>query len=257
MLSVLAYGGGVQSTALLVLIIEGKMARPDLILMSDTGSEMPETLAVMERAAEECLKADIPFEIVKSKKGALHEAYKARSRLPIASSRLCTATWKREPMDHAIKRHLGASPSDRLPAGSAIVWFGITTDERGRATGSPRKWIGARYPLLEMDLSRDDCAAILEGYGWGGVVKSGCFLCPFKRKRDWLELRINHPALFKEAKDMERAKLDDIGGVGFLAVGTLDRLDFDATLDQWTPGDPVAEHRTCKGGPDGAGGCFL
>ena len=74
-LEVLSYGGGTQSTAMLVLIKQGKLPKPDLVLHADTGSELPETVAFIEEAKKLCESIDLPFHIVRSHRGALHDDY--------------------------------------------------------------------------------------------------------------------------------------------------------------------------------------
>lgn len=241
---VLAFGGGVQSSALLQLCIEGRFERPDAVIFSDTGSEMPETYAQVERAAAAAAAAGIAFEVVQSERGPLHSAYREREGLPVVGIRTCTSEWKRRPINRHVRGVLGLEKGERASAHAAEIWLGITTDERGRAHAGA-KWMVSRYPLLELGLSRRDCEGINEAAGWGDVRKSGCFCCPYQSKKDWSSLRVTHPDLFNIAKEMERAALDR-RGMGFFDKPslTLDRFDFNTTLDDWAP--------KCEG----PGGCF-
>ena len=47
-LQVLSFGGGVQSTAMLLFIKDGLLPQPDIIIHADTGAEMPETIKHIE-----------------------------------------------------------------------------------------------------------------------------------------------------------------------------------------------------------------
>ena len=50
-LEVLSFGGGVQSTAMLLMVHEGILPRPDVVMFADTGSELPETIEHIEKNA--------------------------------------------------------------------------------------------------------------------------------------------------------------------------------------------------------------
>ena len=75
-LQVLSFGAGTQSTAMLILSAEGHLKKPELVIFADTGSETAETYAHVEEWAKPfCKENEIPFEVVQSSKGALHEFY--------------------------------------------------------------------------------------------------------------------------------------------------------------------------------------
>jgi len=214
------------------MVLAGEHERPDFVVFADTGSERPQTIATVERAKLECEAMGIPFEIATPQRGPLHLAYMDKQRLPIVQSRLCTTEFKRTPIHHAIKRHLGVEPSEVLPPGSVVQWIGISTDERHRAKPSPLKWALSRFPLLDLDMSRDDCIEVLNRLEWAGVEKSGCFCCPFQSAKGWVDLRIREPELFEISKAMESLSIA-AGKSGFLHNGTLERFDFNRTLEDW------------------------
>jgi len=56
---VVSYGGGTDSTALLIEA-HRRGIRPDLILFADTGSEMPHTYAYLPVVAEWCARVGFP-----------------------------------------------------------------------------------------------------------------------------------------------------------------------------------------------------
>jgi len=74
--------------------------------------------------------------------------------------------------------------------------YGITTDERIRATAkgtnkTPRSnsWQKATYPLLDMDMSRDDCIRWLMQNDYEVPAKSACFMCPYRNDASWLAMK--------------------------------------------------------------------
>lgn len=207
-LKVLSYGGGTQSTAMLILIKLGKIPCPDIIIHADTGSELPETVEFIETAkkyAEDVLK--IPFAITKSHRGSLHMDYMKNGNIPIIGSRSCTGNFKIFPQRRLMREIVG-----RKNKHLAICMVGITRDEKKRRTESDVQWATLSYPLLDdFPYTRKECILLNNLNGWD-VKKSGCFCCPYQGGKAWLELKENHPDLFQIAIDMEEKKMKVKGG---------------------------------------------
>lgn len=199
-LQVLSYGGGVQSTAMIFMCIEGLIPKPDLILHSDTGAEMPYTEDIVKLMKKLCDDNKIPFFIVKSTRGKIDDYYLSKKTVPVIGFRSCTDAFKIAPQRQFIRKIVGSKNGVKL----ANVWLGITTDEAHRNYESDVKWVGNRFPLLEANLSRSDCVKINEKYNLT-VKKSGCYICPYGGKKWFIHLYRNHPDLFQKAKKMELA----------------------------------------------------
>ncbi|WP_406144957.1 hypothetical protein [Streptomyces anulatus] len=76
----------------------------------------------------------------------------------------------------------------------AEQWIGFSTDEIGRVSNrGDTRYSKSRYPLLELDMSRQQCIDYLNARGWGDVVKSACLGCPFKSNAEWRRLRDTDP----------------------------------------------------------------
>ena len=200
-LQVVSFGGGTQSSAMLILIDQGRLPKPDIVMFADTGEELPATLAHVERARELVESwIDVPFEVVmRPDREALLDWYAERSTIPLVGFRGCTEKFKITPQRHAMRRIVGRRSGKLL----AESWLGITTDEERRRRDSDVKWAGLKYPLLDLDLSREDCLTILDEYGWGDVVKSGCHCCPYQSHTRWEQMRKDHPELFERALNTE------------------------------------------------------
>jgi len=251
-LMVLSYGGGTQSTAMLYLVEEGKLPKPDIVIHADTGSEMPETVAFLETARELCEKMNIPFVIVTSHLGSLHNYYKSKKALPMIGVRSCTAKFKIRPQRRLVREIVGSKRGVKL----SESWLGITTDEERRSLDSEGnrklhsdvKYMDLSYPLLDIiPMSRKEVIEYNLTKGVN-VPKSGCFLCPYAGSKHWHDLRANHPNLWNIVLDMENIKIQsDLekgrkNGRGLFRTGLLSNLD---NLEH-------KEDSKCD-----SGGCFL
>ena len=216
MIRSVSYGGGVQSTALLVLAAEGAIPHR-LFVHADVGadSENPETVAyVRDVAAPFAEAAGIELVTVRytMRDGSTptlldHAGDGARMVIPIRwagsglpASRTCTQRWKIDPVARELKRR-GATAED-----PAEVALGISTDELGRVRSSfdPRNPEQRRvYPLVDLGLDREDCRTLILRAGVAEPPKSACWFCPFQAPRQWRRLRDEHPDRFAAAVELE------------------------------------------------------
>jgi len=238
-LQVLSYGGGVQSTAMLLMIKEGRIPKPDIVVHSDTGSELPETEEFIEWAYKFTItELKIPFVIVRATQGKLHEFYRSTAAIPVIGMRHCTKNFKIAPQRQFFRSIVGRRNKHMVDC-----WLGITTDEDRRRIDSDVKWCQNKFPLLDdLPTSRQECIEINAKYGLN-VPKSGCWLCPYQGGLKWLALRENHPELFQYAMEMEEEKKAKWGGsIGLYQERPLKDLD-----------EYVLPDSTC----DSDAGCFI
>lgn len=224
-LQVLSYGGGTQSTAMLVMMQRGEIPIADIVIHADTGSELPETVEFVEiarRFTEEVL--GIPFIITRSHRGSLHADYLRLNTIPMIGARSCTENFKIMPQRRLIRKIVGNRNGKRL----AECLLGITTDESKRRVDDETqpKWIGVKFPLLDdRPTTRDECIEMNREAGFT-VGKSGCFLCPYQGSKAWLTLKKDHPELFAIAVELEENKFAHRGGkMGLFQYNRLKELD--------------------------------
>jgi PP-loop superfamily ATP-utilizing enzyme len=219
MTAIVSYGGGVQSTALLVLAAEGKI-EADAFLFANVGddSEHPATLDYVREVA-------MPFA---DEYGiALHELHRVKRNgeretlwgrlmredsrsLPIPvrmpdtgapGTRSCTADFKIRVIARWLREH-GATKTN-----PATVMLGISTDEIQRAKPGidPRAPLQRRvYPLLDLGMDRADCEAAIRRAGLPVPPKSACFFCPFTKPARFQQMRHEEPDLYERAVELER-----------------------------------------------------
>lgn len=188
---VLAYGIGVDSTAMLIeLVAQGR--RPDLVLTADTGSEKPATYAYLDVIRPWMAAHGIDFRVCRYVPQrfkhwppymSLLENVLTNATLPSISlgRHSCSLKWKIAPQDkfvetwqpaidawargHKVIRLIGydASPAD--------------TRRHAHALTIPSDRFECRYPLREWGWTRDDCIARIEAEGLPVPPKSACFMC--------------------------------------------------------------------------------
>jgi hypothetical protein len=216
-LKVISYGGGVQSTAMVVLAAQGKLPHGpySAALFSNVGedSEHPATLEYVRNVA-------IPWaqergftihELSRTMRGGetrtLWEDLMRDSRtinIPVRmangapGNRNCTATYKMKVVGKWLKEH-GASKDSK-----ATVAIGISTDEIMRVSNKKAsEWETPVYPLIDLGLDRSRCMRVIEEAGLPVPPKSSCFFCPFHRPQQWSEMRRDEPELFEKAAQLE------------------------------------------------------
>lgn len=198
-LQVLSCGLGTQSTAMVILVHQGILEKPDVVLFADTGEEMPETLKHLHRVKSLCNQMGVNFQVVKGYDGLpLLDYYKQRGTIPMIGFRSCTQKFKITPQRHYMRSIVGNQNGVLL----AESWVGITTDEIKRVRTSDVKWSGLKYPLINLNLSRDDCIKINTDFGWH-VGKSGCHCCPYQSGKRWADVKENYPDLFLRSMETE------------------------------------------------------
>ena len=202
--TILSYGGGVQTFALLLLILEGKIEKPQFVIFSDTKAEYPLTYIHIDKYAKPiCEILDIPFITVQHQDGII-DGYTNQNSIPMAGFRSCTYNYKIRPINKYLTEFLGSSKIKGKP--SIISLIGISTDESKRAIPRNKqspKWVYLKYPLLELDLSRRQLIDIINKSPYPLPIKSGCFICPYNGLKGFVDLKQNHKDLFKIAVEME------------------------------------------------------
>ncbi len=201
---VVNYGGGVNSTALLVGMRE-RGERPDMIVFADTGGERPETYAYLDVMDSWLLRAGFPpIERVRwiRKDGtflSLEDWCLKHGQLPSLAYGMkgCSVKWKAQPVDKHVKM--------RYPNG-AVRCLGYDALESHRVNRGTDGGLWAwRYPLVEWNWTRRECGEAIERAGLPVSAKSACFFCPASKPHEVVNLRREHPALADRALEIEDA----------------------------------------------------
>lgn len=123
-------------------------------------------------------------------------------------SRKCTGDFKVKPVAEWMRKH-GANEQNK-----GIIGIGISVDEWQRMKPSQLKYIVNEYPLVDMEISRDDCKRIIQEEGLPIPPKSSCWFCPFHRISHWVNLKNDDPKLFEKVANFEKMLQDRCDGLG-------------------------------------------
>jgi len=209
---VVSFGGGVDSTALLAyLYYAGE--RPDLILMSDTGAEMPHTLAFVANHVQPWLAAIgwPPVEITRwvRQTGAwipLDDNCLNQNSLPSKAYGLsgCTSKYKQQPLDKYV-RQWAQLHGHALPTITRMVGYDANEGRRVQNLVYRQEvggWVW-RAPLHDAGVSREGCKELIRAIGLPVPLKSSCYMCPLLRQGEIIEVRERYPELMAKALAIE------------------------------------------------------
>ena len=113
--------------------------------------------------------------------------------------RQCTKEYKVVPVRRAIRKFVGLKKGQRAKNIKVNLWMGISTDEIQRIKKSPDSYIEYFYPLIELNMSRNECFKWLEKNNFPKPPKSSCIGCPFHDDFAWKEMKLSDPKSFEDA----------------------------------------------------------
>ena len=198
----LSFGGGVNSVAMMLLLIGHKEDFEAIFVDHET--DWPETYEYFEmfqgwledhgNKKITVLKPEYKREKDKIF-NSLYDFSLYRAIVPSQRVRWCTANFKVDPIHKYVET-------------PCFMLLGIDFGEIKRARISTNNGIENRFPLIEHEITRDGCKKIITDHGLPVPMKSGCYICPFQRADQWRELRMKHPELFCKAQELERKNMD-------------------------------------------------
>lgn len=194
-----AYGGGVDSTAMLVEMVS--LGEPiDMVLFADTGSEKPETYAYVRMFQGWLQSKGIPSATVRyvprdfknhPPYASLEENCLTNGTLPSKAFGFgsCSMKWKVQPQEKFAKEWQPAI--DAWAKGHLVVkligYDCSPADDRryqDRAGYGDSDRYRYRYPLREWGWKREDCVRRIEAEGLPVPPKSACFFCPVTKPHE-------------------------------------------------------------------------
>lgn len=248
-------GGGTQSVAIAALICQGRLPKPDVSVIVDTGREKQSTWdyyhsvlvpnlskigVFLNRVMKNEWEANCRRDVWGSNGTLMIPAFSNQSGDPSKLSNFCSGAWKQEVADRWLSHNHRLTPSKRRN------WLGFSLDE-------PRRWLPHAeseevwLPLVHgVPMRREGCRSlVIREMGWPEPPRSNCWMCPNQSDAEWLEVRQNRPHEFDAAVLLEREiRLKDPHAYLHRQCVPLDEVDWSKPPDLF--------ERAC-----GSGECFV
>lgn len=255
MITVLSFGGGQDSTAILYKIIKDPIFRALyvkgelLVVMSDTGDEHDDTYAHVNYVRDLCERNDIHFTFIQAEDGFHNESWpdlitwmkRNDGIMSVAFPKACTDKLKLVPIYNWLDQYIALNHYyldykangrkefiKRYAAehGRIQILLGIAKDEESRLGGDmPSLWMNSSleriYPLVEQRMNRKDCQDLITFYRMPLPPPSNCKRCPFLSLQEILWLHRNDQTAFDEWVVLEQNKIDKHAALGVPAEKNL------------------------------------
>jgi len=184
--------------------VDGRLPRPERIVMADTGREATATWKWLDEVIQPFLgRVGLRVEI------APHSLARSDMFSPTGDNRpvmpvfndtggklpnQCSGTWKREVVDRFLR-------SEGYGVKRPIIdWIGISTDEIHRAKDSGVNWVKLHQPLIwDVPMRREECVHLVRRAGLGTPPRSSCVCCPHHGDPEWHKLKTQWPSDFEWA----------------------------------------------------------
>lgn len=187
----MSHGLGVNSWALYLWLIEqGQVPGVDFEAVAvNHGTDWPETYEYLDMMIDK----GYPITVIKPNVEGFDNLYEYclhKRFFPFRQSRSCTDKFKQVPLKNYHQK-------------PCVVLIGIDAGEPHRARIFESQGQTFDYPLVDAGINRQGCIDIIKRHGLPVPPKSGCYICPYQRRSQWIELREKHPELFCRAKRLE------------------------------------------------------
>lgn len=234
-LTILSFGGGQDSTAILLKIIYDSEFRKAYVkgklicIMSNTKDEHDETYEHVDLISQLCKEHEIEF-ILLDPKGYTSDCWGDgliafyRQKKAVGSKafpKTCTDKLKITPIYNYLESILDPDSSRKKAFydyhnqyGKMHVLIGIAKGEEKRVQSGdgPNVWmnktIQKQYPLIDLGMDRKACQDFIEIY-MKVPIPSNCVLCPFMSLQELLYLYRVLPHRYQEWVDLEAAKIEN------------------------------------------------
>ena len=188
----LSFGGGVNSVAMMLMLLD--QGDEFEAIFVDHETDYPQTYEYFNMFQSWLVKrGHEKITVLKPKEkdmSNLYDYFYSYSMVPSGFHRICTAKFKVKPIHEYIEK-------------PCFMLIGIDWGEAKRAKISTEKGVENRYPLIENEIDRQGCKDIIAAHNLPIPIKSGCYICPFQKRQQWIELRRNNPELFCKAQQLE------------------------------------------------------
>jgi hypothetical protein len=211
-LRVLNISGGVQSSTLAYMVLEGEL-EVDVAVFADTRWEYDRTYRQVDYV--EGLLADAGVSLIRTDVGSVPERVIHQPKAhfvtmpawtlgpqgqPGKMREICTHEFKIAPLRRVVREQMKRRGLDHV-----VQYLGISWEERRRVRLSDVRYIELVYPLVDQRMDRDACLRYAREHGYREPAQSSCIGCPFHTNESWAWLRDAEPHNFADAVRVDRA----------------------------------------------------
>jgi len=217
-LTVISLGVGVQSSTMLLMAAKGELPKVDCAIFADTGYEPKSVYNYLN-----LLKKIVKFPIYQVSKGNIKDdiinSIRNNTKFPTAPfftqnaitgkkgmlRRQCTFDYKISVIRKKLRELCNVGYRKRFPKDKYIEqWIGISTDEIQRMKPARDPYILNRHPLIEMNMSRQDCINWMKKNEFPLPEKSACIMCPYHNDAYWHFMKTERPSEFADAVQFDK-----------------------------------------------------
>lgn len=252
--SIISLGAGVQSSVMSLMAARGEITpMPKAAIFADTQAE---PAAVMKWL--DWLETQLPFPIIRVTKGNLQadslRVIKARKTgrkylkglIPAyvlndngtkgLLSRKCTADYKVEMIVRETRKLCDWKRGEKRLL--VDMWIGISRDEIIRMKPSRNAFIENRWPLIDLNMTRQGCLEWMKRNGYPEPPRSACTFCPFHSDEEWRRIKTQTPDEWNAVVEYEHnliaaAKSQEaLRGIPYLheSCKPIETVDFDRNI---------------------------
>ena len=215
----ISLGAGVQSSTMALMAAKGEIGpMPAAAIFADTQAEPASVYKWLD-----WLEGQLPFPVYRVTHGNLTDdqlklrvsgktgntymktmipAYVAKPDGKGLMGRKCTADYKVKVILKKAKQ-LGQVPRACKEI-KVIQWIGISMDEAHRMKPSRERWAKNIWPLIDKEMTRNDCLSWMLRNGYPEPPRSACIYCPFHSDHEWKRLRDNEEEEWQKAVEFDR-----------------------------------------------------
>lgn len=222
---IISLGAGVQSSTMALMAAQGEIKpMPECAIFADTGAESAATYKQVDY-----LIAHLPFPVhVVSGGNLLGDLLSGNKRASNGRppffvktddgpagrlNRQCTGDYKIDPIRRKVRQLTGLTRKKSPDHVAVVQWIGISVDEVVRAKDSNEPWRLHRFPLLEVEFTRERCIEWLKENGHPIPPNSACVFCPYLRDAQREEMKRDDPAAFETSVLVDETIRDAMPGV--------------------------------------------